>query len=88
MGSRYEYGFDAYLRELDDWYNGLRPRAKCSIEILIRDGENDRVNIYGAYLDSLNIDGMKLTFTTVHDNKDTVIHLDKVAKVTLNKESK
>lgn len=85
-GSRDYFDYVAYVREREEGFKGAR--AMCSIEILIRGDKGDRVNIYGAYLDSLKNEGMKLSFTTVHDDKNITIHLNTVAKVTINKESK
>lgn len=85
MGTRDNY-YSTYIRDLDDWFKGLRPQ--CSIEVLIREDDRDRVEIYGAYTDSINIDNMKLIFTSIHGDKDTAVHLDSVTKVTINKENK
>lgn len=86
MGTREHYEYAAYVRDMEEWFRGTR--AMCSIEVLIRGDEGDRVNIYGAYLDSLKNEDMKLSFTTVHDDKNITIHLNTVAKVTIHKEKK
>lgn len=84
MGTRDNY-YSTYIRDLDGWFKGLR--AQCSIEVLIREDDHDRLEIYGAYTDSINIDNMKLIFTSIHGDKDTAIHLASVTKVTINKET-
>lgn len=84
MGTREDYL--NYIKELDEWFKGTREH--CIIEVLIRDDEGDRMNMFGAYLDSLKTEGTKLSFTTVHDDKNITIHLTTVAKVTIIKEKK
>lgn len=82
-GSRDYYS--TYLKELGEWYKGLRPQY--IIEVLEQDDDQECLSIYCAYSDSINIDGTKMIFTNVHGDKDTAVNLDSTTKVTITKEN-